>query len=306
MAIEHVPTSEDWNEIKAWRKARRAQLIAARISFAPEQRKRWNERITALLEAGFPVPSGAVIGFCWPYQGEFDARFAVRRWRDRGAIAALPEVIEKAHPLQFREWSPGVVMKSGVYDIPVPSETHVVVPNIAIVPMNGFDERGYRLGYGGGYFDRTLAALRGARTVIGVGYDSQAIATIHPLPHDIAMDRIVTESGFRHEAEAVELSSPACQLAEAPDAYAGYLNEAEIAAELRSLRASSDLADLAVTRALDQVLARLPGASGAQPVTAPEAPIADRLAQLRGRVRDDALHAALGEVLRLAQKAEKA
>jgi hypothetical protein len=120
------------------------------------------------------------------------------------------------------------------------------------------------------------------------------------------MDRIVTESGFRHEAEAVELSSPACLLAEAPDAYAGYLNEAEIAAELRSLRASSDLADLAVTRALDQVLARLPGASGAQPVTAPEAPIADRLAQLRGRVRDDALHAALGEVLRLAQKAEKA
>jgi len=138
--------------------------------------------------------------------------------------------------------------------------------------------------------------------VIGVGYDSQAIATIHPLPHDIPMDRIVTESGFRHEAEPAELSSPACLLSEAPDSYAGYLNEAEIAAELRSLRASSDLADLSLTRALDQVLARLPEAT---PAPATETPIAERLAQLRGRVRDDALHAALGEVLRLAQKAEK-
>jgi 5,10-methenyltetrahydrofolate synthetase len=194
MAIEHVPTSEDWNEIKAWRKARRAQLIAARISFAPEQRKRWNERITALLEAGFPVPSGAVIGFCWPYQGEFDARFAVRRWRDRGAIAALPEVIEKAHPLQFREWWPGVVMKSGVYDIPVPSETYVVVPNIAIVPMNGFDERGYRLGYGGGYFDRTLAALERRVLAIGISSEALRLPTIHPQPHDIPMDFVVTEA----------------------------------------------------------------------------------------------------------------
>jgi hypothetical protein len=143
--------------------------------------------------------------------------------------------------------------------------------------------------------------------VIGVGYDSQAIATVHPLPHDIAMDRIVTESGFRHEAatpesSSAELSSPACLLSEAPDAYAGYLNEAEISAELRSLRASSDLADLALARALDQVLARLPQSA---PAPATETPIADRVAQLRGRVRDDALHAALGEVLRLAQKTEK-
>ncbi len=120
------------------------------------------------------------------------------------------------------------------------------------------------------------------------------------------MDRIVTESGFRHEAAPAELSSPACLLAEAPDAYAGYLNEAEIAAELRALRASSDLADLALARALDQVLARLPSAPETPPLAAAtEAPIADRVMQLRGRVRDDALHAALGEVLRFVEKAEK-
>jgi hypothetical protein len=177
-----------------------------------------------------------------------------------------------------------------------------VTPRLLLAPVVGFDPQRYRLGYGGGYFDRTLASLGGPRTVIGIGYDSQAITTIHPLPHDIPMDRIVTESGFRHEAEPAELSSPACLLSEAPDSYAGYLNEAEIAAELRSLRASSDLADLSLTRALDQVLARLPEAT---PAPATETPIADRLAQLRGRVRDDALHAALGEVLRLVQKAEK-
>ncbi|MGH8734469.1 MAG: 5-formyltetrahydrofolate cyclo-ligase [Burkholderiales bacterium] len=180
-----------------------------------------------------------------------------------------------------------------------------MTPRLLLAPVVGFDPQRYRLGYGGGYFDRTLAALGRPRTVIGVGYDSQALATIHPLAHDIPMDRIVTESGFRHEATPTELSSPACSLAEAPDAYAGYLDEAEIAAELRSLRASSDLADLAVTRALDQVLARLPSAPEAPPAVGSETPIADRVMQLRGRVRDDALHAALGEVLRLAQKAEK-
>ena len=116
MAIEHAAAGAGWSGIRAWRKARRVELVAARVGFALEERKRWNERITALLEAGFPVWPGTVIGFCWPYRGEFDARFVIRRWRDQGAVAALPEVIEKARPLQFREWWPGVAMKPGVYD----------------------------------------------------------------------------------------------------------------------------------------------------------------------------------------------
>ena len=264
----------------------------------------WTQRIIASLEPIVMAVDGPV-SFYWPFRGEPNLRPLMRRMVAAGKSVALPVVVQKRHPLEFRPWTPGCEMVLGVWNIPIPDTTERVTPRLLLAPVVGFDPQRYRLGYGGGYFDRTLAALGGARTVIGVGYDSQALPTIHPLPHDIPMDRIVTESGFRHEAEPAELSSPACLMAEAPDAYAGYLNEAEIAAELRSLRASSDLADLAVTRALDQVLARLPGASAAQPVTAPEAPIADRLAQLRGRVRDDALHAALGEVLRLAQKAEK-
>ncbi|HET9403942.1 MAG TPA: 5-formyltetrahydrofolate cyclo-ligase [Burkholderiales bacterium] len=187
---------ENWNEIKTWRKTRREELVAARTAIAPGQHRDWNERITELLEAGFALPSGTVIGFCWPYKGEFDARFAVRHWRGQGATAALPEVIEKARPLQFREWSPGVPMTPGVYGIPVPRGTKVLLPDAAVVPMNGFDGRGYRLGYGGGYFDRTLAALDRKVLAIGVSFEAMRLPTIYPQPHDIPMDFVVTEAGI--------------------------------------------------------------------------------------------------------------
>lgn len=290
-------------ETLAWRKEQRAQLIPARVAIPDATRDAWTKRIIASLEPIVMAVDGPV-SFYWPFRGEPNLRPLMRRMVAAGKTVALPVVLQPRQPMEFRPWTPGCEMLLGVWNIPIPDTKERVTPRLLLAPVVGFDPQRYRLGYGGGFFDRTLAALSGARTVIGVGYDSQALPTIHPLTHDIPMDRIVTESGFRHEVPSAELSSPACLLAEAPDAYAGYLNEAEIAAELRALRASSDLADLAVTRALDQVLARLPNAPEAPPVTTAEAPIADRLAQLRGRVRDDALHAALGEVLRLAQKAE--
>lgn len=87
-------------------------------------------------------------------------------------------------------------MRPGVYDIPVPDGTEIVVPEVAIVPMVGFDERGYRLGYGGGYFDRTLAAIKPRPLAIGVSYEVLRLATIHPQPHDLPMDFVVTEAGI--------------------------------------------------------------------------------------------------------------
>jgi 5,10-methenyltetrahydrofolate synthetase len=185
---------KNWDEIKAWRKAQRAQLIAARTAIAPGQRKAWNEQMTTLMEAGFGVPPGAVVGFCWPYKNELDARFAIRHWRERGAIAALPEVVGKARPLQFRKWWPGAPMAPGAYGIPVPVGTEVLTPDIAIIPMNGFDDQGYRLGYGSGYFDRTLAALERRVLTIGVSFEALRMPTIHPQPHDIPMDFVVTEA----------------------------------------------------------------------------------------------------------------
>jgi hypothetical protein len=101
-------------------------------------------------------------------------------------------------------------MKPAVYDIPVPDGTGVVAPDIAIVPMNGFDAQGYRLGYGGGYFDRTLAALDRRVLAIGVTFDALKLDTLHPQPHDIPMDFVVTEAGiYRAGGRAIALISPA-------------------------------------------------------------------------------------------------
>ena len=185
-----------WEEIRAWRKAERAAMIERRAAVPESERRRWNERITEHLVAGFEPPAGAVVGFCWPYKGEFDARFAVRHWRERGAIGALPEVVDKKGPLQFSKWWPGAPMRPGVYDIPVPDGTEVLAPDFAIVPMNAFDEHGFRLGYGGGYFDRTLAAAERRMIAIGVSYEMLRLPTIHPQAHDIPMDFVVTEAGI--------------------------------------------------------------------------------------------------------------
>jgi len=185
-----------WPEVRSWRKKTRTELIARRVALDSALRRELNAAISAHIEVGFALLAGMTVGFCWPFQGEFDARFALRRFRDRGATAALPVVIAKATPLQFRAWWPGAPMKTGVYDIPFPDGTALVVPDAAIVPMNGFDAGGYRLGYGGGYFDRTLAATVPPPLAIGVSFEFARLATIHPQPHDIAMDFVVTEAGI--------------------------------------------------------------------------------------------------------------
>lgn len=194
MSLE-PPSPSSWDEIKVWRKAKRVELVSRRAASAASERASWNERITGHLLEGFTVPDEAIVGYCWPYKGEFDARHAVRRWREHGAVAALPEVVNNKSPLQFRLWWPGAPMRAGVYDIPVPDGTEAVIPDIAIVPMNAFDGQGYRLGYGGGFFDRTLAAHEGRMLAIGVSYEMLRVPTIHPQAHDIPMDFVVTEAG---------------------------------------------------------------------------------------------------------------
>lgn len=208
------PVSMSWKDINAWRKAQREQWIAWRVAVPEAQRSAWGERMTALLRALLPAPQKAVIGFCWPFKAEFDARFAVHHWRGQGAVAALPEVTGKGQPLRFSQWWPGAPMRRGVYDIPVPDATPVVLPDIAIVPMNACDDRGYRLGYGGGYFDRTLAALERRVVAIGVTYDACRVPDIFPQTHDIAMDFIVTEAGvYAGGGEALQLQDTAAAAA---------------------------------------------------------------------------------------------
>jgi len=106
----------------------------------------------------------------------------------------------KAAPLVFRRSTPETRMVRGDWNIPVPPATaERLAPDIALAPLVGWAPRGWRLGYGGGYFDRTLAALNPRPFTIGVGFQCARLATIFPQPHDIALDLIITEGGVQTE-----------------------------------------------------------------------------------------------------------
>jgi len=186
-------TAFDW---AAWRRDARRCLLAARRGLPEADRQRRNDAVDAALRDGFARIGGTALAFCWPFAGEPDPRFAVRRWRRAGSRAALPVVAGPRRPLIFRAWWPGVAMARGVYGIPYPTETEAVAPAAVIVPVVGFDAAGYRLGYGGGYFDRTLAALEPKPITIALGYEVARMRTIHPQPHDVPMDFVVTEAAI--------------------------------------------------------------------------------------------------------------
>ena len=183
-------------EIMAWRKVERQRLIAARLAASSADRAAWSAAITEGLMRAIGSARGLVVSAYWPFRGEPDLRPLMRAVVEQGGIFALPIVVEKGQPLIFRSWKEGEPLERGVWNIPVPAGGDSVVPNIAIAPVVGFDPQCYRLGYGGGFFDRTLASLAPKPRVFGVGYRLQALDTIHPLPHDIAMDAIVTEAGL--------------------------------------------------------------------------------------------------------------
>ena len=182
-------------DVARWRKAERARLIAARQAVPVAARAGADAEIGRRLDALLGDLSGKTIGLYWPFKGEPDLRGWAKRQRGTGARFCLPVVVKKAAPLIFRDWSEGCALERGVWNIPIPSTAAPeVTPDVVISPVVGFDAQNYRLGYGGGFYDRTLARLRhqGHRPrVIGVGFELQRIATIYPQPYDIALDEAV-------------------------------------------------------------------------------------------------------------------
>lgn len=229
----------DSADLKVWRKAERERLVSARLALTAPQLAAMREAIDAHLTRAFPGLAKSTLAFCWPYRNEYDARHLAHRLRQQGAKTALPVVVAPRQPLIFRLWTPGDTLARGVYDIPYPAAGDAIVPDAALVPMNGFDEAGYRLGYGGGFFDRTLAALcagGGTRPIaIGVTYELARLPTIYPQPYDIPMDYVVTERGVyqrstdglafldapRAAADVPGYSSPACLAHEIAPGYFG-------------------------------------------------------------------------------------
>jgi 5-formyltetrahydrofolate cyclo-ligase len=173
----------------------RRTLIAARLALAPERRERLSEQARQHLQQRADLRRFESLGIYWPVRGEIDVRDLARAQLARGCDVALPVVVTPFAAVEFWRWEPQAPLTRGVWNIPIPAQRRLIQPQALIVPLVGFDERHYRLGYGGGYYDRTLAQAAPRPFCIGLGYALGRLDSIYPQTHDIAMDVIVTDAG---------------------------------------------------------------------------------------------------------------
>jgi 5,10-methenyltetrahydrofolate synthetase len=172
------------------RKLQRAQLLAARQSPDRAARERSVQQRVADWLARADVRS---LGFYFPIRGEPDLRDVVSAWlgTDPRRVAALPVVV--GNSLEFRAWTSEAPLQAGEFGIPVPAHGRAVQPDCLLVPCVGFDDARHRLGYGGGYYDRTLSSLVPWPLVVGIAYEATRVATIDPQPHDMRLDAVITD-----------------------------------------------------------------------------------------------------------------
>ena len=183
------------DDIDDQRRRLRQQALEARQSLSAAHLDERVQRLVLHLDGVIRELAPRSLGFCWPYRAEPDLRAWVQAWlaADSTRIAALPVVVERHAAMHFRRWIPGADMVPDRYGIPHPADPVEVRPEVVLVPLNAFDSAGYRLGYGGGYFDRTLAQME--TIPIGVGFELGRVPSALPQPHDRPMDWIVTEAG---------------------------------------------------------------------------------------------------------------
>ena len=154
-----------------------------------------------LAQRGLPfasAPPQSVISGFFPYKSEISTLPLLTRLHEDGWKLAMPVVMGEGLPLTFRIWAPGEPTVSGIWNIPVPAETSPeVLPDVLLVPMLAFDAKGYRLGYGGGFYDRSLERLRAVKPIIAVGiaYDEQRVDGVPHLAYDQPLDWVLTPSG---------------------------------------------------------------------------------------------------------------
>lgn len=178
----------------------RAELRRARIAARQTLDQATHARHSAAIDGSLaelltPRPP-SVLAFCWPIRAEFDCRPLARRLLAKGWRTCMPVVIEADAAMIFRAWTPQSAMALDRHGIPVPEDGETLIPDVLLLPLVAFDARGFRLGYGGGYFDRTLAGMVPRPFTVGVGFELARVDSIRPATHDIALDAAVTEAGI--------------------------------------------------------------------------------------------------------------
>ena len=183
------------------KKALRQQLFAQRLNMPDRLRRA--DLLQQVMRIWLVGRSDHVIGAYWPIKGEFDPLPALHRWKEDGELTdqaqlrriGLP-VVDKLHQtLKFHAWFPGCPMEEDAYGIPKPKDTEVIVPTLLFVPCVGYSVGGFRLGYGGGFYDRTLAQLQPKPFTVGLGFAQGYLPDLEPEAHDVPLDAILNELG---------------------------------------------------------------------------------------------------------------
>lgn len=183
-------------DVARFRRAERARLVAAR-SLSSEERMQSTAALIAELEDIISLQVGMCIAVYWPIRGEPDLRPWMHKIQAVGAQVLLPVMVAKQAPLEFHTWSPECRMKCGLCNILEPAEGVARAPDIVITPLVGVDESLFRLGNGGGYYDRTLVRMEPRPRIVGVGFAGCVVPTIYPMPWDVPMDAVVLSDGAR-------------------------------------------------------------------------------------------------------------
>ena len=194
---EHNDLPKQGNEDAAFRSTLRRERLVAREALPATEHEQASARLLNHLYALLSQRQPSLLGFYWPIRAEVDCRPLVTRLIPLGWHVCLPIILRRHEAMGFRVWTPTSPMTEGEHGIPTVEAGPEVSPKVLLLPVNAFDRKGFRLGYGGGYYDRTLAAMVPRPFVIGVGFELGRVDSIRPHAQDCAMDAVVTEAGAK-------------------------------------------------------------------------------------------------------------